>query len=196
MKSLAASKTEDLALAHSGLGLVYFRRQQYDDSAKELKQATQAASTPDPSDLYVLGIDLQTLKQNPEAADAFDRCAQNPGPLPGRMQTPLRRAQADEVAGRSLNSSRRQTRRSPRAPMDERRAPGTGTASSAIISFIPSILITLSPTGRTGRTRSTQTTSGSSSWAIACSAWSRVKRSIGLFRTGMRGSFPRDWLVW
>jgi hypothetical protein len=61
--------------------LVYFRRQQYDDSAKELTQATQAAIHPDPTDLYVLGVDLQNLKHNAEAADAFDHCAQSPGGL-------------------------------------------------------------------------------------------------------------------
>jgi tetratricopeptide (TPR) repeat protein len=85
-EQFAASKTEDLALAHSGLGLVYFRRQKYDESAKELKQATEAAATPDPSDFYVLGIDLQALKQNAEAADAFDRCAQIAGNLQGECK--------------------------------------------------------------------------------------------------------------
>jgi len=74
-------KAEDLAVAHSGLGLVYFRRQQFDDSARELKQATQAAAHPDPTDFYVLGVDLQNLKQNSDAADAFDKCAQIPGGL-------------------------------------------------------------------------------------------------------------------
>ena len=38
------SKTALLSEAHSGLGLVYFRRQQLDDSVKELQQATQSAA--------------------------------------------------------------------------------------------------------------------------------------------------------
>jgi tetratricopeptide (TPR) repeat protein len=80
-EQFAASKTEDLSIAHSGLGLVYFRRQQYDNSAAELKQATQAAVHPDPTDLFVLGVDLQNVKQNADAIDAFNRCAQIPSGL-------------------------------------------------------------------------------------------------------------------
>ncbi len=80
-EQFAASKTEDLSIAHSGLGLVYFRRQQYDQSAAELKQATQAATHPDPTDLFVLGVDLQNLKQNADAMDAFNRCAAIPSGL-------------------------------------------------------------------------------------------------------------------
>jgi tetratricopeptide (TPR) repeat protein len=80
-EQFTASKTEDLSVAHSGLGLVYFRRQQYDQSAAELKQATQAAAHPDPTDLFVLGVDLQSLKQDADAMDAFNRCAQPPSGL-------------------------------------------------------------------------------------------------------------------
>jgi tetratricopeptide (TPR) repeat protein len=67
--------------AHSGLGLIYFRQGQFEDSVKELQQATQDASAPDPTDLLVLGGDYQNLSQFKEAADAFNRCAQIPGPL-------------------------------------------------------------------------------------------------------------------
>jgi len=91
----AISKTEDLAEAHSGLGLIYFRRQQFDESAKELKQATQASAHPDPTDLYILGVDLQNLKANSEAADAFDRCAQIPGGLQDECK---KRADAAKLA--------------------------------------------------------------------------------------------------
>jgi tetratricopeptide (TPR) repeat protein len=80
-EQFAASKADNLSVAHSGLGLVYFRRQQYDESARELKQSTQAAAHPDPTDLFVLGVDLQSLKLNAEAGDAFDRCAQIPSGL-------------------------------------------------------------------------------------------------------------------
>ena len=70
------SKTALLAEAHSGLGLVYFRRQQLDDSVKELQQATQSAQRPDPTDYFVMGIDLQNLGRTTEAADAFNKCAE------------------------------------------------------------------------------------------------------------------------
>jgi tetratricopeptide (TPR) repeat protein len=82
------SQTKALLLsqAHSGLGLVYFRRQQSEDSAKELQQATQSAPSPDPTDLYVLGLDLQSLNRFGEAADAFNRCGQIPGALQDRCK--------------------------------------------------------------------------------------------------------------
>jgi tetratricopeptide (TPR) repeat protein len=82
----AQSKAEELVQAHSGLGLVYFRRQQFDDSSKELQQATQSASTPDPTDFFVLGVDYENLKKNSDAANAFDRCAQIPGGLQDRCK--------------------------------------------------------------------------------------------------------------
>ncbi len=62
--------------AHSALGLVYFRRQQYDDSSKETEQAVQGNPTPDATDLFVLGADLHFLNRHAESADAFSRCAQ------------------------------------------------------------------------------------------------------------------------
>jgi tetratricopeptide (TPR) repeat protein len=82
------SQTKALLLsqAHSGLGLVYFRRQQSEDSAKELQQATQSSPSPDPTDLFVLGLDLQSLNRYGEAAEAFNRCGQIPGALQDRCK--------------------------------------------------------------------------------------------------------------
>lgn len=80
------SKTALLSEAHSGLGLVYFRRQQLDDSVKELQQATQTASKPDPTDFFVMGVDLQNLGRNTEAADAFNKCAEIPSGLQDRCK--------------------------------------------------------------------------------------------------------------
>lgn len=80
------SKGALLSEAHSGLGLVYFRRQQSEDSVKELQQATQSAAKPDPTDFFVLGVDLQALGRNAEAADAFNRCAEIPGGLQDRCK--------------------------------------------------------------------------------------------------------------
>jgi tetratricopeptide (TPR) repeat protein len=84
-------KTGELAVAHSGLGLVYFRREQYDDSAKELETATQNEATPDPTDYFILGADLENLSRYKEAADAFSRCAQ----IPGTMQDNCKKYAAD-----------------------------------------------------------------------------------------------------
>ena len=80
----AASKNQKSVQAHSALGLIYFRRQDYDNSAKELEQTMQGNATPDPTDMYVLGVDLQNLKQYSQAADAYSKCAQIPGSLQDR----------------------------------------------------------------------------------------------------------------
>jgi len=82
----AQTKTSLLSEAHSGLGLVYFRRQDSDDSVKELQQATQSAAAPDPTDLFVLGLGLQNLSRYSEAADAFNRCGQIPSALQDRCK--------------------------------------------------------------------------------------------------------------
>jgi tetratricopeptide (TPR) repeat protein len=71
----AQFKTGESAVAHSGLGLVYFRREQYDKSAKELQNAIQNEADPDATDLFILGADFENLSQFKDAADAFNRCA-------------------------------------------------------------------------------------------------------------------------
>jgi tetratricopeptide (TPR) repeat protein len=80
-QQFTAYKKQVSATAHSGLGLIYFRQARFEDSVKELQQATQDASTPDPTDFLVLGGDYQNLNQFKEAADAFNRCARIAGPL-------------------------------------------------------------------------------------------------------------------
>ncbi len=77
----AAAKAQKAAEAHSALGLVYYRREDFANSAKELEQAMQGTPNPDATDLYVFGMDLQNLKRYPEAANAFNRCAQAGGAL-------------------------------------------------------------------------------------------------------------------
>ena len=77
----AASKAQKSVQAHSGLGLVYFRRGNFEESAKELQQAVQGNASPDQTDLFVLGVDLQNLYRFSEAVDAFERCVQAPGGL-------------------------------------------------------------------------------------------------------------------
>jgi tetratricopeptide (TPR) repeat protein len=72
----AASKAKRTIQAHSALGLVYFRRNDFENSAKELTLATQGNPTSDPTDLFVLGVDLQNLSRFSEAADAYGACGQ------------------------------------------------------------------------------------------------------------------------
>ena len=72
----AAVKRQKSAQAHSALGLVYFRREDYANSAKELEAVIQGNPNADATDVYVFGMDLQKLQRYQEAADAFNRCAQ------------------------------------------------------------------------------------------------------------------------
>jgi tetratricopeptide (TPR) repeat protein len=76
-----AMKSQSVLQAHSALGLVYFRREDYDGSVKELQQSTPSSANPDPADLYVLGVDFENLKRFVDAADAYSRCGQIAGPL-------------------------------------------------------------------------------------------------------------------
>jgi hypothetical protein len=82
----AASKAQKAIQAHSALGLVYFRREDYANSASEIQLSMQNNSSPDQTDLYVLGIDLQNLGKFSEAVDAFGRCAQAIGNLSDRCK--------------------------------------------------------------------------------------------------------------
>ncbi|HXA77589.1 MAG TPA: tetratricopeptide repeat protein [Candidatus Acidoferrales bacterium] len=82
----AQSESGLLSAAHSGLGLVYFRRQDPEDSVKELQQSVRLAARPDPTDLFVLGLGLQSLNRYAEAADAFSRCGQVPSSLQDRCK--------------------------------------------------------------------------------------------------------------
>jgi tetratricopeptide (TPR) repeat protein len=82
----AAAKAKRTFQAHSALGLVYFRREDYGKSASELELATKGNPIQDQTDLFVLGADLQNLNRFAEAADAFDKCGQLPGPLQGQCR--------------------------------------------------------------------------------------------------------------
>jgi tetratricopeptide (TPR) repeat protein len=80
-KQFTAYKKQVSALAHGGLGLIYFRQSKFQDSVTEMQQAMADAAAPDATDYLVLGADYQNLNQMKNAADAFNRCAQIPGPL-------------------------------------------------------------------------------------------------------------------
>ena len=77
----AAMKAEALEQAHSGLGLVYFREQKPADAVTHLQAATSTSTTPDPADLYVLGIELMQVNRPADASAAFQKCSAIPGGL-------------------------------------------------------------------------------------------------------------------
>jgi tetratricopeptide (TPR) repeat protein len=78
--------------AHSALGLVYFRRDNYDGAVTELTKAVATTTPPDPTDYYVLGLSLFRLDRFADSADAYSKCAALPGGLQGRCKQ-----QADEA---------------------------------------------------------------------------------------------------
>jgi tetratricopeptide (TPR) repeat protein len=91
----AKAKADKTSMAHSGLGLVYFRRQQFVESSKELEQAVQLAPKTDPVDLYVLGIDYTQMKRFSDASDAFQKCAAAPGGLAATCKQKAEQAKKD-----------------------------------------------------------------------------------------------------
>jgi hypothetical protein len=82
----AAMKAQSALRAHSALGLIYFRRDDFEDSAKELQQSTPSTPNPDATDLFVLGIDFEHLDRFSDAAGVYDRCGQIAGPLQDRCK--------------------------------------------------------------------------------------------------------------
>jgi cytochrome c-type biogenesis protein CcmH/NrfG len=60
---------------------VYFRRNNYDDSVKELRESLKGNPFQDQTAFYVLGVDCMKLNRFGEAADAFTGCSQLAGPL-------------------------------------------------------------------------------------------------------------------
>jgi tetratricopeptide (TPR) repeat protein len=78
-EQFAKLKATATSQAHSGLGLVYFHRQNYEQSVNEMQKATEADPTPDPVNSFIMGMGLTKLKRFSEAADAFQKCTQIPG---------------------------------------------------------------------------------------------------------------------
>jgi Tfp pilus assembly protein PilF len=76
-----AAKAEQLARAHDGLGMVYFRRQDYADSARELTISVQSEPDAAQAEFYILGVDLARVGRPRDAADAFTKCTKATGVL-------------------------------------------------------------------------------------------------------------------
>ena len=74
-QQMADAKAQYESQAHSGLGLVYYRRNNFAGAVSELRAATSGASSPDPTDYSVLGSSLASLSSFSDAAKAFKVCA-------------------------------------------------------------------------------------------------------------------------
>lgn len=85
-EQFAKAKAQAESQAHSGLGLIYFRRQKYAEAVEQFKQSIANAENPDPTDDYVMGVCLTHLSRFTDAIDAFQKCAQVPGGLQDRCK--------------------------------------------------------------------------------------------------------------
>lgn len=95
-EAFAAAKNQDLAMAHSGLGLVYIRRGKNAEAITELAEAVKVDPNPDPVNYYLLGMANKSTSHFDDAVTAFNKCAA----MPGQMQA-VCKAQADDTKKKS-----------------------------------------------------------------------------------------------
>lgn len=77
------AKNQTLAMAHSGLGLVYFRRGKFAEAIPEFEESTKVDPSPDadPVNYYILGISDEKTSHFDAAVAAFTKCSTVPGAL-------------------------------------------------------------------------------------------------------------------
>jgi tetratricopeptide (TPR) repeat protein len=85
------AKNATLAMAHSGLGLVYFRLGKYDDAIPEFEEANKIDPNPqiDPVNYYVLGIADEKTSHFDAAVTAFTKCSSVAGGLQETCKTKM-----------------------------------------------------------------------------------------------------------
>jgi tetratricopeptide (TPR) repeat protein len=82
-EAFVSAKNQTLAMAHSGLGLVYVRRGRYAEAIPELEASVKVDPNPDPVNYYLLGVANKQTSHFEDAVAAFNKCAA----MPGAMQT-------------------------------------------------------------------------------------------------------------
>lgn len=82
-EAFASAKNQTLAMAHSGLGLVYVRRGKNAEAIPELEQACKIDPNPDPVNYYLLGMANKITSHFDDAIAAFNKCATMSGPMQG-----------------------------------------------------------------------------------------------------------------
>ena len=75
------AKNQTLAMAHSGLGLVFVRRGKYAEAIPELEQAVKIDPNPDPVNYYLLGLANKNASHFDDAVAAFNHCVAMPGSM-------------------------------------------------------------------------------------------------------------------
>lgn len=79
--AFAAAKNQDLAMAHSGLGLVYIRRGKNAEAISELNEAVKVDPNPDPVNFYLLGMANKSTSHFDDAVTAFNKCSAMTSPM-------------------------------------------------------------------------------------------------------------------
>lgn len=91
-ESFAAAKNQALAMAHGGLGLVYFRRGKFGDAIPELEQSVKVDPTPDPVNYYLLGLANEKTSHFDDAIGAFTKCAASANPMQNTCKNQMEEA--------------------------------------------------------------------------------------------------------
>jgi tetratricopeptide (TPR) repeat protein len=91
-EAFTSAKNQTLAMAHSGLGLVYVRRGKNAEAIPELEQAVKIDPNPDPVNYYLLGMANKVTSHFDDSVAAFNKCATIAGPMQGTCKT-----QADDA---------------------------------------------------------------------------------------------------
>jgi tetratricopeptide (TPR) repeat protein len=86
-EAFASAKNQTLAMAHSGLGLVFVRRGKNAEAIPELEQAVKIDPTPDPVNYYLLGMANKITTHFDDAITAFNKCAAMTGPMQGTCKS-------------------------------------------------------------------------------------------------------------
>jgi tetratricopeptide (TPR) repeat protein len=80
-EAFTSAKNQTLAMAHSGLGLVYVRQGKNSEAIPELEEAVKIDPTPDPVNYYLLGMANKATSHFDDAIAAFNKCTSMPGPM-------------------------------------------------------------------------------------------------------------------
>ena len=85
-EQFTSTKSNAMAEAHSGLGLVYFVERKFDESSQELQLSIGKNQSLDATNYFVLGLDMVSLQKYPDAVKAFDSCSQIASPIQDRCK--------------------------------------------------------------------------------------------------------------
>jgi tetratricopeptide (TPR) repeat protein len=91
-EAFTSAKNQTLAMAHSGLGLVFVRRGKNAEAIPELEEAVKIDPTPDPVNYYLLGMANKATSHFDDAIAAFNKCTAMAGPMQGTCK-----AQAEDA---------------------------------------------------------------------------------------------------